>query len=121
MKTNHLLLFLAFILSGSIFSQIPILNSNPQITNKVVYLDFDGQVVSATGWNSGNTILAQPSSFSAGDISIIFQRMREDYRPFDLNITTDSNRFNTAPPNKRMRVIITPTSAWYTTPAGGVA
>ena len=116
---NILLLFF-FILSHHCFSVIPILNTNPAITDKVIYLDFDGQKVYGTFWNSGALINAAPSTMSAANINEIWKRMREDYRPFDVNITTDSVRFNNAVPNKRMRVIVTPTSAWYPS-AGGVA
>jgi len=102
------------------FGQIPLLNSSPAITNKVIYLDFDGQVVSGTAWNSGNTVNAQASTMSSANIIQIWKRISEDYRPFDVNITTDSVRFNNAAPNKRIRVVVTPTSAWYGS-AGGVA
>lgn len=111
----------AFILCSSCcLAQIPLLNSYPSITNKVIYLDFDGQVVSGTSWNSGNTVNALPSTMNAANILQIWKRMSEDYSPFDVNITTDSTRFNNAPPNRRIRVVITPTSAWYGS-AGGVA
>lgn len=113
--------FIFFIGKFSIlFSQIPILNSYPGITSKVIYLDFDGQVVSGTSWNGGNTINALPSTVSAANMRLIWQRISEDYRPFEVNVTTDSMRFNNAPSNKRIRVIFTPTSAWYGS-AGGVA
>jgi len=102
-------------------AQIPILNSNPSITNKVIYLDFDGQVVRGTAWNGGNAVNALPSTASANSIRTIFNRVSEDYRPFDVNITTDSTRFNNAAPNTRIRVIFTPTFSWYGNGAGGVA
>jgi hypothetical protein len=110
---------LGLLVSVSCFGQIPILNSNPSITDKVIYLDFDGQVVSGTAWNSGNTIYAAASTISNASKILVWKRVSEDYRPFDVNITTDSVRFNNATPNKRMRVVITPTSAWYGS-AGGV-
>lgn len=115
----RIFLFL-FLLSVCGFSQIPVLNSYPAITNKVIYLDFDGQVVTGTSWNSGNTINALASTMSASNITSIWHRVSEDYRPFDVNVTTDENRFNQAPANRRMRVVITPSSAWYGS-AGGVA
>src|SRR3954466_12695895 len=86
-------------------AQIPILHSNPTFTAKVIYLDFDGQVVSGTSWDNGNTINAQPSIASSAQILEIWKRVSEDYRPFDVDITTDSNSFNNAVPTKRMRVI----------------
>lgn len=120
MNVRLLILLTILILSDHCFAQIPILNSNPSITNKVIYLDFDGELVSGTGWNSGNVINALPSTLNTAGIRTVFQRVSEDYRPFDVNVTTDTLRFKNAPPNRRTHVIITPTSAWYGS-AGGVA
>ena len=36
----------------------------------------------------------------------------EDFRPFNINITTDSAVYLAAPLNRRNRVIITPSSPW---------
>lgn len=115
-----IILFTLMLLPRPGHSQIPLLDSDPSITNKVVYLDFDGETVSGTPWDSGNTINALPSTMSAANITTIFKRVCEDYSPFDVCITTDVNKFNAASPTTRMRVVITPTSAWYGT-AGGVA
>lgn len=101
-------------------AQIPLLNSRPTTSNQVIYLDFDGHVATGTSWNSGNTINALPSTMNANNIISIWKRVMEDFIPFDVNVTTDSTRFNLAAANKRMRVVITPTSAWYGS-AGGVA
>lgn len=120
MKSKYTLIAAIIILSNYCFAQIPILNSNPSITGKVIYLDFDGHVCSGTLWNSGNTINALPSTVTNNNKIIIWKRMCEDYRPFDVNITTDSVRFNNAPANRRIRIVFTPTSAWYGS-AGGVA
>lgn len=111
---------LLLLLSVSAVSQVPVLNSDPLITSKVIYLDFDGQNVSGTGWNAGNLITALPSTMNAANIIQIHKRVSEDFIPFDVNVTTDSVRFNNALPNRRTRVVITPTSAWYGS-AGGVA
>lgn len=112
--------FILAVLSGMCFGQIPILNSHPSNTTQVLYLDFDGQTVSGTFWDSGNTINALPSTMSASNITVIFKRVSEDFMPFEVNVTTDENNFNNAPANSRMRIIITPSSAWYGS-AGGVA
>jgi hypothetical protein len=120
MRSKFTLFFLGIFVVVTLQGQMPNLNSNPGITNKVIFLDFDGQVVKGTSWNNGNTINAAPSTLSQANKINVWKRLSEDYRPFDINITTDSVRFNNAPPNKRMRVIVTPTSAWYGS-AGGVA
>jgi len=85
-----------------------------------IYLDFDGQTVSGTSWNGGATFYCTPAGLTDDQITEIFNRVSEDYRPFNIDITTDSTVFLAAPLAQRMRVIITPTSAWYTG-VGGVA
>lgn len=117
---KNILLPAFLIIAQALTAQVPVLNSNPQITNKVIYLDFDGQKVTGTSWNSGNTINAAASTISNTNKIAVWKRVSEDYRPFDVNVTTDSVRFNNATPNKRIRVVITPTSSWYGS-AGGVA
>ncbi|SDQ08161.1 Por secretion system C-terminal sorting domain-containing protein [Chryseobacterium soldanellicola] len=73
-------------------------------------LDFDGHTVLAgSGWNGGNPIIAAPSGMSDANILETWEIVAEDFRPFNLNITTDENVFNTYPQNKRKRCVITPT------------
>jgi hypothetical protein len=76
------------------------LHSNPGAPN-VVYLDFDGQVVSGTAWNSSTTpsynavpydIDGVPTSFSDAEkanIAEIWRRVAEDYAPFNIDVTTE--------------------------------
>jgi hypothetical protein len=99
--------------------QIPKYNSNSSAP-ATVYLDFDGHTVQGTAWNWDSTIHARPSGLSTAVISEIFNRVAEDYRIFNINITTDSSVYAKAPVAKRVRVIITPTSKWYGT-AGGIS
>ena len=86
----------------------------------VVYLDFDGQYVSGTRWNGGNPIDAQPANMTEAEITEIWKMISEDFRPFNLNITTNEAVFNAAPANRKMRCIFTPTKTAAPT-AGGVA
>lgn len=109
----------ALILTITVSSQVPVLNSYPS-AQSTLFLDFDGEVVQGTAWNWSGPIVAQPASLSTEAIAEIFNRVAEDYRIFNLNITTDSTVFNSIPLNKRRRIIITPTSEWYGE-AGGVA
>lgn len=98
---------------------VPKLNSLPSAT-ATIYLDFDGHTVTNTLWNGGNPIFCDPTLLSDAEITEVFNRVAEDYRPFDVNITTDSTKFLSAPIAKRIRVIITPTSSWKTG-VGGVS
>ena len=118
MKTISTLIIL--LLTGSLVNaQIPKLNSYPS-ASAVLFLDFDGQLVRGTAWNWNGDIDAQPSGLSNTAITEIFNRVAEDYRIFNLNITTDSTVYAAAPATKRARVILTPTYQWYGQ-AGGVA
>ena len=93
-------------------AQTPKLNSYPA-ANAVVFLDFNGQYVQGTAWNWDGPINAQTSGLSSVAITEIFNRVAEDYRIFNLNITTDSTVYAAAPAIKRNRIIITPTYQWY--------
>lgn len=88
------------------------LHSNPG-ASKIIYLDFDGQIVTGTTWNLGNpdftddedmplypvpTIFAlnfsidDDLSFSPEELQIIFnvwERVSEDFIPFDVDVTTE--------------------------------
>ncbi|ALR29691.1 hypothetical protein ATE47_03750 [Chryseobacterium sp. IHB B 17019] len=73
-------------------------------------LDFDGHTVpSGSGWNGGNPIVALPSGMSDANILEAWEIVAEDFRPFNLNVTTDENVYNSYPQNKRRRCVITPT------------
>lgn len=76
------------------------LHSNPGAAN-VVYLDFDGHVVSGTAWNSSTSpsfnavpydIDGSPTSFSDAEkanIAEVWRRAAEDYAPFNIDVTTE--------------------------------
>jgi PKD repeat protein len=72
------------------------LHSKPG-SNRIIYLDFNGHVATNTAWFSG-TLNAQaydidgkPAAFSdieLNNIKEIWQRVAEDYAPFDVDVTT---------------------------------
>ncbi|MHA4842940.1 GLEYA domain-containing protein [Flavitalea antarctica] len=91
----------------------PGLQSLPGAT-AVLYLDFDGQTVENTVWNrwynNGNPIVAAHAVLSETEMIEVWKLMSEDFRPFNLNVTTDEGVFNNAPVNLRQRIIFTPTN-----------
>ncbi|HSU28859.1 MAG TPA: T9SS type A sorting domain-containing protein [Chitinophagaceae bacterium] len=113
--------FIVLALAGAVSakSQVPVLSSYPS-ANGVVFLDFDGHTVSGTSWNTSGPIVCGASGLNNSQIQTVFDRIAEDYRPFDVNVTTDSTKYLAAPANKRIRVIVTVSSSWYGS-AGGVA
>ncbi|WP_426484831.1 carbohydrate-binding protein [Flavobacterium sp. 2] len=86
-----------------------------------VLLDFDGYYMPAGNlWNNGNAINAAPSGMSDAAVQQHWEVVAEDYRPFNLNVTTSEAVFNSYPKNRRMRVVVTPTNT-AAPGAGGVA
>ena len=81
--------------------ELPILHSNPSATKKV-FLDFDGQTITGTSWNdynSGRPIHAPAydldgnildfNSTEIARIQQIWQRVSEDFAPFNVDVTTE--------------------------------
>ncbi len=95
------------------------LSSRPAAT-AVAYLDFDGETVTDSAWNNGYPINASSSGLSAAQITEVWQRVSEDYRPFNIDVTTDRARYDNAPAGSRVRCIVTQNNSWYGS-AGGVA
>ncbi len=117
---KQLFLLLIIFLPSFLLAQVPKLNSYPS-ASATLFLDFDGQYVQVAGWNNGNGFFCQAPAVTNAQIEEMFNRVAEDYRPFNINITTDSAKFIAAPLAKRMRIVITPSSSWYPANVGGVA
>ena len=78
------------------------LHSRPG-AKRTIYLDFDGHVLSGTGWNmnynAGADIVAppfdldgDPVTFNAAEQAVVQEvwlRMAEDFAPFDVDVTTE--------------------------------
>jgi hypothetical protein len=120
--TRSLILTLVVLLTTTAFkaaAQVPKLNSYPS-ASATIFLDFDGQTVMSPYWNSGMSFYCTPAAFTNEQIANVFNQVAEDFRPFNLNITTDSIVYFAAPINRRQRIIVTANSSWYGS-AGGVA
>jgi hypothetical protein len=115
---TSLIFMAAMVFSLNAFA-VPKLSSYPGAV-ATIFLDFDGHYVQSSVWNGGNPLNCAPSGMTDPQITEMFYRVSEDYRPFQLNITTDSAVFLAAPLNRRVRVIITTTSAWQPG-VGGIA
>ncbi len=116
--TKYILPFLILLISLPAFSYVK-LTSLPG-ANATIFLDFDGHTVQSAAWNNGNKLFCSPSGLNDLQITEVFHRVAEDYRPFNVNITTDSTVFLAAPLSQRVRMIVTQTSDWYQG-VGGVA
>lgn len=108
--------------SGGSGGGIPLLQSDPG-ASRTIYLDFDGETVTGTSWNlqynDGDPIVAAPYGNPAA-IESIWRSIAEDYRVFNVNVTTDRSVFDATNGRNRCMVIFTPSRDWYGN-AGGVA
>ncbi len=107
------------LISINVSAQTPVYNSYPS-AQAVLLLDFDGHHMEGTSWNYNGPISVGPSNLNNQQVTEIFNRIAEDYRPFNINVTTDTTKYWSAPYNQRMRVVFTISSSWYGS-AGGVA
>lgn len=121
MKNLYQSVLLTLFITSAIktYAQVPVMSSHPSAT-AVILLDFDGHTVSGTSWNYAGPIICGASGLDNTQITSVFNRVAEDYRPFNVNVTTDETKYSAAPANRRMRVIITVSHEWYGS-AGGVA
>jgi hypothetical protein len=120
MKKIITLIFL--LATAQLFNKVlsaPKLNSFPS-ASATIFLDFDGHYVDCAFWNNGTPINCMPSTMTDNQVTEVFNRVAEDYRPFSVNITTDSLVFLAAPLQNRIRIIVTPTSSWSPN-VGGIA
>ena len=111
-------------------------------TSKVIYLDFDGHTTSGTSWNTGFTSGASfttppydsdgtPGSFSSTELTAIqriWQRVAEDYAPWDVDVTTEDpgvealRKSTTTDSAFGVRICVGGSSYdWFGSGAGGVA
>ena len=85
---TQLITIILILLSYNSFS-IPKLNSYPSAI-ATIFIDFDGHYVQSTVWNNGNPINCAASGLTDAQIIEAFNRSAEDFRPFNVNLTTDS-------------------------------
>jgi len=110
-------------------------------SRRTIYLDFDGHVLAGTPWNAdylGNLPLVcpawnidgNPTAFGTTERTVIqqvWQRVAEDYAPFDVDVTTeypgeDALALSTfTDQDYGVRVLISPVSSSIAPGAGGIA
>lgn len=92
---------------------------NAQVhTKSVIFIDFDGQTLRGSSWNWSGPLYLQSAGLSRSDQASILAQVAEDFKPFQVLITSDSTQYFAADRNKRIRVIVTPDYQWYEPAAG---
>jgi hypothetical protein len=98
---------------------IPQLSTRPNAKG-MIYLIFGGITIQEPDWNGGNPVTAAPASVTSDEIREIVGRIAEDYAPFDIGVTTIESEYTKMAPNRRTRLIVTPTDT-VAPGSGGVA
>lgn len=87
-------------------------------TYGVLLLNFNGQIVSSPVWNNGTAFYCNLAGLNSTQISDIISGVAQDYYAYRVIVTTNEAIYYAAHINKRMRQIVTSTSAWYTGVSG---
>jgi hypothetical protein len=116
------------------------LHSKPG-SNRVIYLDFDGHIITGTAWNASKGVDpvnvsaydtdGDPATFSTAEQDVVHEvwaRVAEDYAAFDVDVTTQEpsqdliDRAGASDEQYGTRVLIDP-DTWYQSGCGcgGVA
>lgn len=105
---------------------------------RTIYINFRGAQLAGTAWNGSGAAMNAlpfdldgiPNSFSSAElerIQYIWQRVAEDYAPFDVNVTTEPpspeqlSRSNASDAVFGTTVLVTSRSGVYSCSCGGVA
>jgi hypothetical protein len=72
----------------------------------VIYLDYDGEEREFASWGYIN---AEAYAATNDQITQVWQGVSEDFRPFNINVTTVRSVYDNAAPGRRMHVVVTPT------------
>ncbi|GAA4354756.1 hypothetical protein GCM10023185_16880 [Hymenobacter saemangeumensis] len=90
-----------------------------------VLLDFDGyEMPAGKGWNQGRAYSAPASGIENDEARVreFWELVSEDFRPLNLNVTTDEAVFNTYATTMRIRCVVSPGSVGTIAPGtGGIA
>ncbi len=91
---------------------VPMLDSRASAPS-VIYLDFDGETLDPMAeWAFGQTLTLGASGLNDQEMRRAWEAVKEDFLPFDVNVTTDAAKYWAARPGRRMRCIVTPTDIW---------
>ena len=122
------------------YPQTFLLHSKPDATRKI-FLDFDGHTITGTQWQAEYASLPDPfnalpfsldanAAFSNAELDVIqsvWQRVSEDYAPFNVDVTTEDpgyagiNRSSTADESFGTRVLITDSPSFSPISGTGLA
>lgn len=89
-------------------------------SENVIYLNFFGRDVSGTLWNTNGVIHADSSGLADVEINFVVNQVREHYKDYNVNVTTNKADYDAAQFGHKVEIIITESYQWYGQ-AGGVA
>lgn len=88
--------------------------------NAMIYLNFEGKIVSNTVWNYAGDIVCAPANLTTSEQNYILDSMRREYAKLGLPVSINREDYDNADRFKRMEIIFTESWEWYGY-VGGVA
>jgi hypothetical protein len=79
-----------------------------------ILIDMDGQTGKWSNWNNGQTLTLSPPALTLLQKQQVVAEVAALFDRFNVTVTMDEAVYNAANYARRIRVIVTPTSAWYT-------
>ncbi|MBX2848707.1 MAG: hypothetical protein KTR16_10320 [Acidiferrobacterales bacterium] len=99
-----ILILIVCIVSSVVQAEQPVFSSLPDSPN-VLYIDYDGELI--TDSEIWNNIDAPSSGLSNIEIKQSWALVAEAFKPFDVNVTTDRELYDSTPVTKRQMCIVT--------------
>lgn len=113
--------------SQKLRSRLPVLRSSDASTyesnpdaDKIIFLDFNGGLIMDTYWDDDGVNALPATYFTNSEKVYIAQMVATDYQPFQVNVTTNKEVYDSKPNEKRVRVVFTPTD-YFREGVAGVA
>jgi hypothetical protein len=92
----------------------------PTISGNVVFLQFFGDTVQNTMWNTNGTLIVGDAGLAQSEFDVIKTQVEAGLLNYNVQVTYDESVFNAAPIGHKIKVIVTEDYQWFGM-AGGVA
>ena len=87
MKNLYKCVLVLLALSSASLSRSQVSLSSYTSASAVIFLDFDGHTTSGTMWNVYGPFTCNSAGLDNAGITEVFNRVAEDYRPFNINVS----------------------------------
>jgi hypothetical protein len=90
----------------------PVWPAEPYKSRNVVYVNFDGGIMTSPYWNGGISLACAAATLPQEARDSIMRYVQVAFMDVDIQFTQDVNVYNAAAPGYRQQTYVTPTSSW---------